>query len=244
MAGDRKLRWTGTGLGILGVAGMVLLMWQVAFWVPTEATMGVVQRIFYVHVPAAWVGFMAFGIVALTSAVYLWLRDERLDMAAQAAAEGGMVFTTVMITSGPLWARIAWGTWWTWEPRLTLTLLLWFIYLGYFMVRASTENPERGKRFAAIVGIIGAFNIPLIHLSVVWFRSLHPQPVVVKPEGPTLHPAMLQTLMTGLVSFTLLFFAGFLLRYALEHSIRGEVPTAAPSRAHAYGRPDTMEGVS
>lgn len=219
-----KLKWGGTILSLLGVAGMLVVLWQVFFWVPTERTLGVSQRIMYVHVPGAWVGFMAFGIVALTSATYLWLRDERLDMAAVAAAEGGMVFTTVMIISGPIWARVAWGTWWTWEPRLTLTLLLWFVYLGYFLVRASTENPERGKRFAAVVGILGAFNIPLIHVSVLWFRSLHPQPVVLKAEGPTMHPAMLATLMTALLTFTLLFFGGFLFRYAYEHAVRGLVP--------------------
>jgi heme exporter protein C len=238
-----QLRYGGLALGLLGVLGMLLLQWQVFFWVPTEASMGVVQRIFYIHVPGAWVGFMAFGIVALTSAMYLWLRDERLDIAALAAAEGGMVFTTVMITSGPLWARVAWGTWWTWEPRLTLTLLLWFVYFGYFLVRASAENPERGKRFAAVVGILGALNIPLIHLSVVWFRSLHPAPVVMKPEGPTLHPAMLQTLFTGLITFTLLFFAGFLFRYALEVAARGIETGSTATQRRASVNPEPLEGL-
>jgi heme exporter protein C len=212
----KGIRHAGAGLAVLGVLGVLVLHWLVFFWVPTEATMGIIQRIFYIHVPAAWVAFFAFGIVALCSAVYLWLGDERLDRAALAAAEGGMVFTTVVLLTGPLWARIAWGTYWTWEPRLVLTLLLWFIYLGYFMVRASTESPERGKRFAAVVGIVGALDIPLIHLSVVWFRSLHPGPVVMKPEGPTLDPDMLLTLMVGLGSFTLLFLGVFLQRYALE----------------------------
>ena len=240
-----RLKWGGTVLALLGVLGMLLVLWQVFFWVPTERSLGVSQRIMYVHVPGAWVGFLAFGIVAVTSAMYLWLRDERLDMAAVSAAEGGMVFTTVMIISGPIWARVAWGTWWTWEPRLTLTLLLWFIYLGYFLVRSSSENPERGKRFAAVVGILGAFNIPLIHLSVVWFRSLHPQPVVMKPEGPTMHPAMFQTLMTALLTFTLLFLGGFLYRYAYEHAARGLVPGRVgftPGASSA--RPTPMEGHS
>jgi heme exporter protein C len=213
-----KIRWTGLVLGILGVALTLVLHWMVFFWVPTERTMGVVQRIFYIHVPAAWVAFLAFGIVAVCSAIYLWLKDDRLDMAALAAAEGGMLFTTIVLLTGPLWGRVAWGTWWTWEPRLTLTLLLWFIYLGYFMVRASTENPERGKRFAAVVGIVGALDIPLIHLSVQWFRSLHPAPVVMRPEGPSLHPDMLATLFTGLGAMTLLFFSFFLYRYGLERA--------------------------
>ena len=211
-----RIRWTGAVLGILGIILTLVLHWMVFFWVPTERTMGVVQRIFYIHVPAAWVAFMAFGIVAICSAMYLWLKDDRLDMAARAAAEGGMLYTTIVLLTGPLWGRVAWGTWWTWEPRLTLTLLLWFIYLGYFLVRSSTENPERGKRFAAVVGIVGALDIPLIHMSVVWFRSLHPAPVVMKPEGPSLDPAMLNTLFMGLAASTLVFFAFFLFRYGLE----------------------------
>ena len=155
-------------------------------------------------------------MVALCSAVYLWLGDERLDMAALAAAEGGMVFATVVLVTGPLWSKIAWGIYWTWEPRLTLTLLLWFIYLGYFLVRRSTESAERGRRFAAVVGIVGALDLPLIHVSVQWFRSLHPEPVVLKPEGPTLDPDMLITLMTGLLAFTLLFVGLMAFRYGLE----------------------------
>jgi heme exporter protein C len=192
--------------------------------------MGVVQRIFYVHVPAAWVAFMAFGIVAVCGAVFLWLKDDRLDMAAVSAAEGGVVFTSIVLLTGPFWGKVAWGTWWTWEPRLTLTLLLWFIYLGYFMVRASTENQERAKRFAAVVGIVGALDIPLIHLSVQFFRSLHPEPVVIKPEGPTLPGDMLTTLFTGLAAFTLLFFSFFLFRYGLEGMRRASARRAPSPR--------------
>jgi heme exporter protein C len=203
----------------LGVAVGLVLLWQVFFWVPTEAVQGVVQRIFYIHVPSAWVSFLAFGIVAFASAVYLWLGDERADMVALSAAEGGMVFATVMLLTGPLWGRIAWGTYWTWEPRLTLTLLLWFIYLGYFMVRSATENPEKGRRFAAVIGIVGALDIPLIHVSVLWRRSLHPEPVILNvQEGPTLHPDMLMTFTTGMIAFTLLFLGLLISRYGLERA--------------------------
>jgi len=230
-------------LGILGVLSVILFHWMVFFWVPTEAQMGIVQRIFYIHLPAAWVAFLGFGIVALCSAIYLWLGDPRLDTAARSAAEGGMFFTTIVLTSGPLWAKLAWGTWWTWEPRLTLTLLLWFIYLGYFLVRNATDNVERGKRFAAVVGIVGALNIPLIHVSVLWFRSLHPQPVVARVDGPSLHPDMLTTVLFGLATFSLIFFALFFLRYAvgraedeverLERGGRGDrgIPTPLEVRA-------------
>jgi heme exporter protein C len=213
---QRGVRLTGSALTLLGLAGLGLTYWMSFFWVSTEANQGVVQRIFYVHVPAAWVSFLALGIAAVTSAMYLWLRDERADRVALAATEGGMVFATIMILTGPLWGKIAWGTYWTWEPRLTLTLLLWFIFLGYFLVRSATENPDKGKRFAAVVALVGAADIPLIHLSVYWFRSLHPDPVVLKPEGPTLPGDMLATLLTSLGAFTLLFLGLFLTRYVVE----------------------------
>lgn len=212
-----RIRGMAIVLAALGVAVVLLLHWLVFFWVGTERTMGVVQRIFYVHVPSAWVTFLAFGITALCGAAYLWLRDERLDWAAQSAAEGGLVFGAIMLTSGPLWAAYAWGTPWTWEPRLTLTLLMWFVFLGYFLVRASAEDPQAGKRMAAVIGVLGALLIPLIHVSVLWFPSLHPQPVVIKDDGPTLDADMLITLMVGLLAFTLVFFSFFLFRYGLEH---------------------------
>ncbi len=205
-----------TFLTFLGVVGLIRLYSMSFFWVSTEAVQGIVQKIFYVHVPAAWTSFMAIGIAALTSGVYLWLRDDRLDRAAMCAAEGGLVFATIVLTTGPLWGKIAWGTYWTWEPRLTLTLLLWFIFVGYFMVRNATEDPEQGKRFAAVVAIVGALDIPFIHLSVIWFRSLHPTPVVAKPEGATLPGDMLFTLLFGLAVFTVLFFGLFLFRYHVE----------------------------
>jgi heme exporter protein C len=210
------IRRAGIALSALGLLGLGLVYWLSFFWVSTEAAQGIAQRIFYVHPPSAWTSLLAFGIAALTSGMYLWLRDDRLDWAAQSAAEGGMVFGAIMLTTGPLWGKIAWGTYWTWEPRLTLTLLLWFIFLGYFMVRRSTENPEQGKRLSAVVAIVGALLIPFIHLSVVWFRSLHPEPVVIKPEGPTLPGDMLTLLLTSVGVFTVLFAGLFMLRYALE----------------------------
>jgi heme exporter protein C len=208
-------RWAA-GLSVLAAATMLGAFWMIFFYAPTEREMGIVQRIFYVHVPSAWVAFLAFGIVALCSLGFLWLRDERLDAIALASAELGTVFTTNVLITGPLWGKVAWGAWWVWEPRLTLTLLLWFIYIGYFMVRNATENPDKGKRFAAVLGIVGAVDIPLIHMSVQWFRSQHPQPVIMKPEGPTADPAIVQTLLVSLLAFTLAFFALLLYRYGLE----------------------------
>ena len=220
----KSIRQSVLILGFLGVSLTLLFHYMVFFWVSTEATLGISQRIFYIHVAGMWTGMLAFIVVAICSAMYLWLRDERLDRAAVSAAEGGMVFATIMLATGPLWGKIAWGTYWTWEPRLTLTLLLWFIFLGYFLVRSSTENPEKGKRHAAVVAIVGALDIPFIHLSVIWFRSLHPEPVVIKAEGPTLPGDMLATLLMSLGAFTALFLGLFLLRYSLEN-LRAELDT-------------------
>jgi heme exporter protein C len=215
-ASYRTTRIWGAGLSALAAATMVWAFYLIFFYAPTERIMGPVQRIFYVHVPSAWVAFLAFGIVALCSLGYLILRDDRLDAIAVSAAELGVVYTTAVLITGPLWGKLAWGAWWVWEPRLTLTLLLWLIYIAYFMIRNSTESPERGKRFAAIVGIVGAIDIPLIHLSVQWFRSQHPQPVIMRPEGPTADPEIVQTLLVSLLAFTLAFFALLMYRYGLE----------------------------
>jgi heme exporter protein C len=212
----RGTRAWAVGLGLLAAAALLFALRMIFFYAPTETTMGVVQRIFYFHVPSAWVAFLAFGIVALCSVGYLWLKDERLDAIAVSAAELGTIFTTIVLLTGPLWGRIAWGAWWVWEPRLTLTLLLWFIYVGYFMLRGATESPERGKRFGAVLGIVGAVDIPLIHLSVQWFRSQHPKPVIMRPEGAQADPAIVQTLLVSLLAFTLLFFSLLLFRYGLE----------------------------
>jgi heme exporter protein C len=213
LAGAR--RWS-VGLGFLAAATLLLGFWMIFFYAPTEREMGVVQRIFYVHVPSALVAYLAFGIVALCSLGYLWLRDERLDAIAVCSAELGVVFATIVLVTGPLWGKIAWGAWWVWDARTSFTLLLWFIYVGYFVLREATEDPERGKRFAAVLGVVGAVDIPIIHMSVQWFRTQHPKPVVLKPEGPTAAPEMVQTLLVNMLGLTLLFFSLLLARYVVE----------------------------
>jgi heme exporter protein C len=200
-----------TGLG----AGLAALgMYLAVLGAPTERTMGHAQRIFYVHVPAAWAGFLAFGVVFVASVGYLWTRRRSWDLAAHASTEVGVVFTTLAIISGSVWGRAAWGTWWTWDPRLTTTFMLWFIYVVSLMVRAYGGAGNQSGRFAAVLGIVGFLDIPLIHLSVVWWRSMHPLPVVVRPEGfgGGLHPAMLQALLVNVAAFTLLYVALFGIR--------------------------------
>lgn len=199
-----------------GVILLFLTHWLVFAWVPSDARQGFIQHLFYIHVPAAWITEVAFLATAFFSAIYLWLRDERADAAAATAAEGGLFFAVILLVSGPLWGRVAWGTPWTWEPRLTLTLLLFFIFVGYFMVRGATRDPEKGRRFAAVVALVGVLDIPFIHMSVYWFRSLHPEPVVMRPEGPTAPTEMLVTLGISLLAYSLIFLGLARIRYVVE----------------------------
>jgi len=161
------------------------------------------------------VAFLAFALVAVASGIYLWLRDERLDRFAESSAEVGVVFTTVVLVTGPLWGRPVWGTWWTWDARLTLTLFLWFIYVGYLVMRGAVDDRGVRARYSAVLGILGALLIPFIHLSVYMFRTLHPLPIVMKASRPSLPGEMLMTLLLSFASFTLLYVALLRARYLL-----------------------------
>jgi heme exporter protein C len=208
-------RW-GTILIALGGLGVLGALWMVFFYAPTEREMGVIQRIYYIHIPTAWLGEFGFGLLALCSLGYLLLRDERLDAMALAAAETGFLFLTVTLLAGPLWAKIAWGAWWVWDARLSFTLILWMLWIGYFMLRDATANPDTGKRLAAITALVGAVDLPLIHMSVYWFRTQHPKPVVMNPEGPTADPEITRTILACVLAFTLFYFGLLLYRYEYE----------------------------
>ena len=188
---------------------------RVIYFTPYEAIQGPAQKIFYLHLPAALAAFFAFGIVALASIGYLWLGDPRLDRAAESSAEVGVIFTTVVLVTGPLWARPVWGTWWTWDARLTLTLFLWFIYVGYLVLRGAIDEPPLRARYSAVLGILGSLLIPFIHLSVYLFRTLHPRPIVLKPSAPSLPPEMLTTLLLSFAAFMLFYLALVRQRYRL-----------------------------
>jgi len=206
-----KIPW----LPVAAAAAVVATVIRAAFYTPLEAKQGAAQKIFYLHVPAAWVAFLAFFFVAVASGVYLWLRDPRLDRFAESSAEVGVVFTTVVLITGPLWAKPIWGTYWAWwDVRLVSTLFLWFIYLSYIVLRGAIESPELRARYSAVLGILGALLIPFIHLSVYLFSTMHPLPIVGKPSKPSLPGEMLLTLFISLFSFTLLYFAFLRSRYA------------------------------
>lgn len=225
----RSLMRRGRVLVVLGLAAIASGFVRALLYTPEEARQGLAQKIFYVHVPAAWAAMMAFGLVGIASALYLWLEDPRLDRFAASSAEVGVAFGTVMLTTGPIWAKPIWGTWWTWDARLTLTLFLFFLFVGYLALRASLHDPAERARFSAVVGILGMLLVPFIHLSVYLFRTLHPQPVVLKPSAPSLPPEMLRTLLVSMAVFTLLYVGLVTLRYGLSlaEEARDEAADAA-----------------
>lgn len=189
---------------------------RVFFFTPTEAVQGPAQKIFYVHVPAAFTAlYLAFALMALASVLFLWLRDPKLDRVAASSAEVGLAFTTVVLVTGPLWAKPVWGTWWSGDARLTSTLFLWLIILGYLILRQATESWELRARYSAVLAILAGLLIPFIHLTVYLFRTLHPRPIVLKPSAPSLPPEMLTTLLMSLTAFVLLFVALLQARYRL-----------------------------
>lgn len=192
---------------------IAVALYMALFYAPREATMGDAQRIFYFHVPSAWIGFLSFFIVFVASILFLLKRDRKWDALALSAAEIGVVFTTLVLLTGPLWAKAAWGTYWVWDARLTTTLVLWLIYVGYLMLRSSVDDLKRA-RMAAVLGIIGFLDVPIIYLSVTWWRTMHPTQLINDSQG--LDAAMRATLMVALLSFTLLAAWVLLIRVRLE----------------------------
>jgi heme exporter protein C len=208
-----------TGFGLLLLAGVYVRALE---FTPLEASQGLAQKIFYVHVPAAWSAMLAMGLVGLASILYLFFKDERYDRFAAASAEVGTVFCLVMLTTGPLWARPIWGTWWTWDARLTLTLMLFFLFIGYQLLRGVIHEPALRAQYSAVVGICGLVLLPFIHLSVYLFRTLHPQPIILKPSAPSAPPEMVTTLLLSVGVFTLLYIGFVGQRYALGREGRAD----------------------
>ena len=211
---------TITLLGLLGLASVYLLALR---YTPTERFQGLPQKIFYLHVPAAWSALLAFSLVGIASILYLWLRDARLDRFADSTAAVGLVFSLVMLTTGPLWGKPVWGTWWTWDARLTFTLILFFLFLGYRALRGALQDPGERARFSAVLGIFGLVLVPFVHVTVYLFRTLHPQPIVLKPSAPSLPWVMLRTLLLSTGCFTVLLIGFVTTRYGLatQASVQG-----------------------
>ncbi|MGH2734750.1 MAG: cytochrome c biogenesis protein CcsA [Actinomycetota bacterium] len=202
---DRSLRILGgAAWGSLAIA---LLMMFVVAREATDAMGGDLQRIFYVHVPSAWLAYLSFAIVFIASIAYLRTDNRRWDLLAHSAAEIGVVFTSLVLITGPIWARPVWGTWWQWDARLTSTLVLWLTYVGYLLFRSLATDPARTGRLAAVIGIVGFFDVPIVHYSVNWWRTLHPLgPTIADPVNESgLGGPELATFFVSLAAFTLLF---------------------------------------
>ena len=194
----------------VAIVAVLAAIVRIMFFTPIELLQGAAQKIYYIHVPAILSAYLALGIVALMSIVYLWLHDERADRLAESAGEVALLFTTVTLSTGPIWAKPIWGTWWTWDARLTLTLFLWFVTAAYLVLRGAIDDPTMRGRYSAVLAVLAVLLIPFIHLSVYLFRTLHPMPIVLKPDRPSLPPEMLTTFLLSLGAF--LVFCGALIR--------------------------------
>ncbi|NUR10204.1 MAG: cytochrome c biogenesis protein CcsA [Nocardioidaceae bacterium] len=230
---QRLLGWASVGtLAATAVAGLLL--------VPPDAEQGDVQRLMYVHVPAAWLAFLSFGVVAAASAAYLRTGRIRWDRVAVSSAEIGVLFCALTIALGSLWGRPVWGAWWTWDPRLTTTTVLLLVYVGYLTLRRVADSPARRAQWSAVVGLVGVVDIPIVHMSVVWWRSLHQEATVIRPGTPTMDGSMLATLLLGVLAFTLAYSYLMAVRLRigrLEDSAASAVMTTPTPRATAPRRP-------
>jgi heme exporter protein C len=220
------------------VALMLLAAGAIFFYAPTDALQGPVQRIFYLHVSSAIAAYGCFAVVLLGGAVYLRNESLAADRLARAGAVVGLVFTTVTLVMGMIWAKPIWGTFWTWDARLTSTLVLWIIYAGYLLVRRLAEPGRQAARFAAVVGIFGFIDVPVVHFSVTWWRTQHPGPIIVNDALP---PEMLATFLFTMACTLALAAVMIAIRYRLETLADG--PMAEVAKVVAAVNPREAEPV-
>jgi len=209
-------RRRGKILGGLTLLSIVIGLYWGLIVAPPDAYQGDAQRIMYLHIPSILIAYLSFFLVFVGSCLYLWKREKRDDILAFSAAELGVLFTALTIVEGSIWGRPTWGVWWTWDARLTLTAILLLIFVGYLMLRSLIEEESRAASSAAILGIIGFLDIPLVHMSVYWWRTLHQPPSILRPDKSpweNIHPALLTALAINFVAFVLLYFYLLSMRY-------------------------------
>ncbi|MBD3385869.1 cytochrome C assembly protein [candidate division KSB1 bacterium] len=202
-------------LFLLTCLSMTVALFFVFIFAPAEATMGEIQRIFYFHVASAWTAFLAFFIVFCCSIAYLAKKRRFWDFISLSAAETGVLFMTFVLITGPLWAKPVWNTYWSWDARLTTSLILWLIYIVYLMIRKYTEDRQQGARFAAVFGIVAFIQVPIVYMSIRWWRTLHPAPVLGNVEGGGMETNMIITLLVSVLAFTMLFLNLLFMRYRI-----------------------------
>lgn len=197
----------GRLLGLTALGMMVIGAYLGLVWSPPDVDQGDAMRILYMHVPTIWTAYLAYFLVLVGSVLYLWKRDLKWDRLAGSAAELGVLLTALTLAVGSVWAKPVWGVWWTWDPRLTTTAILFVIYAGYLMLRTLAVDPRSRAKQSAVVGIIGFIDIPIVHMSVLWWRSLHQAPTILQPNlgNAPLDPRMEIALFVNLFAFTVLF---------------------------------------
>jgi len=200
-------------LAMASVLALAVGQWFIWSYAPLEETMGVVQKIFYIHMPLAWWALVSFFVVFLASVRHLMKRDAASDILAGAAAELGVLLAGLALVSGSIWGRAAWNVWWTWDPRLTTTLIMWFVYAGYLVLRGSGMGGERRAMVSAVLGVVAFLDVPLVFYSARIWRSVHP--AVLASQGGGLEPEMWHTVLANLVAFGLLWLTLLLARYIL-----------------------------
>jgi heme exporter protein C len=241
LVGGHRAQWV---MGVATLAGLAATVVIGLLVVAPDAAQGDVQRLMYVHVPVAWVAFLSFGVVFVASVAYLKTGRVQWDRVAAASAEIGVLFCALTIVLGSLWGRPVWGTWWTWDPRLTTTAVLLLIYVGYLSLRKVADSPTRRARWSAVLGVIGFVDVPIVHMSVVWWRSLHQQATVLRPGAPTIAGSMLATLLLAFVAFSLAY--GYLMAVRMRVGRledRSALPVSSLSTPRAR-RPQSAEAAA
>jgi heme exporter protein C len=214
---------TKNGLGALVVVLLLGAAAYAAFFIaPTELTMGVIQRIFYLHMPSAITAFAAFLVCFIANVQYVFRREPRWDWLGVSAAEVGLVFISVVLVTGPIWAHPVWGIWWTWDARLTSTFVLWLLYVSYLLLRTLVDDSDRRALLSAVFGIFAFLDVPLVYMSIRWWRTQHPQPVLFGGPGSGLQPTMKWVLLFSFISLLSLMALLVRHRYLLE-AMRADV---------------------
>lgn len=219
-------------LGIVTMVAMLLALYGAFIASPPEARQGDLFRIFYFHVPLALLTYVAFFVVFVASVLFLWTKSARWDRLARSSAEIGLLFCTLVLATGSLWGRPIWGVWWTWDARLTSTLVLWFIYLAYLMIRSYVDDRSRAARYAAVLGIVGFLDVPVVQFSVNWWRTLHPKATITASLGQSLPPSMQAPFGMSMLAVALLFVYLLVVRQRIE-TLRDEARALARQLSEA-----------
>ena len=215
----------------LALVGLAAVYVRAIVFTPIERFQGPAQKILYVHAPVAWASLFAFGMTGLFSLLYLIMKDRKLDRLAASSAEVGVALSIAMLTTGPIWGKTIWGTWWDWDARLSSTLFIFLLFNGYLVLRGALADYEMRARFSAVLGVMALGLVPFIHVTVYWFSTFHPAPVFLKPEAPSMPTVMLVTLLMSIAVFTALYLGFLMQRYAITvlQELREEEAADGPS---------------